>query len=100
MNVFSKEYEDHEMARDWLIGHLRYGPVTVKFKKSNGEEREMNCTLKEGIVVPYQPKTEKTKKQNPDILPVWDIDKNEWRSFRYDSIIHVTFGIEEGVQNG
>ncbi|NDG30841.1 DUF2693 domain-containing protein, partial [bacterium] len=64
------------------------------FKKSNGEERVMNCTLKEDVVVPYQAKTENTKKQNPDVLPVWDIDKNEWRSFRYDSVISITFGIE------
>ena len=94
MNVFSKQYEEFETSRKWLVDHLRHGPVTVKFKKSNGEEREMKCTLKEGIVVPYQPKTENTKKHNDEVLPVWDIDKNEWRSFRYDSIISVTFGIE------
>ena len=100
MNVFCRQYEEFETSHKWLIGHLKYGPVTVKFKKSNGEEREMNCTLKEGIVVPYQPKTDNTKKQNLEVLPVWDIDKKEWRSFRYDSIISITFGIDNEVKNG
>jgi len=95
MNVFSRQYEEYETSRKWLVSHLKFGPVTVKFKKSNGEEREMKCTLNEGILLPYQSKTENTKKYNPEVLPVWDIDKGEWRSFRYDSIISVTFGIEE-----
>lgn len=93
MNVFSTDYAEYKISRKWLLDHLLYGPVYVKFKKNNGEEREMKCTLKESIIVPYKTKTGNTKKFNPDVLPVWDIDKKEWRSFRYDSILSINFDI-------
>lgn len=80
-------------GREWLQGLLREGPVTVKFTKSDGEERVMRCTLKEGVVPQYEKKTDRVKKENLDTLAVWDLDKNEWRSFRLDSIKHVDFGV-------
>ena len=35
------------------------------------------------------------KKENPDTISVWDIDKNGWRSFRIDSVKEIK--IVEGV---
>jgi predicted DNA-binding transcriptional regulator YafY len=29
------------------------------------------------------------RKQNDDVLAVWDLDNSAWRSFRLDSIIEV-----------
>lgn len=95
MNAFSKNYPDHQVGRKWLIDLLKTQPVTVVFEKSNGEHREMNCTLEESIVVPYVKKTDKEKKHDPEVLPVWDIDKNAWRSFRYDSIIKINFDVKD-----
>ena len=69
-------------GRDWLKSHLRMGPVQVTFTKKDGTERVMNCTLQEGVVVPHENKTDRTKVENDDILAVWDIDKSAWRSFR------------------
>ena len=97
MNAFSKDYPDHQVGRKWLIDILKSQPITVVFEKSNGEHREMNCTLKESIVVPYVKKTDKEKKQDPEVLPVWDIDKNAWRSFRYDSIIKINFHLRTDI---
>ena len=63
--------------------------VNVKFKKADGSERLMKCTLLEGWVKEYEKKTEKTRPVSEDTLSVWDVEKNGWRSFRYDSIIEI-----------
>jgi len=80
---------------DWLIGLLKTNKVQVIFTKSDGTERTMNCTLREDIVVPYEKKTEKVKAQNLDIVPCWDIDKGEWRSFKISSLLYVNFNLGE-----
>lgn len=77
------------MERDKLINILKNGTATVKFTKTNGEERVMQCTLKESVVQDYEKKTERVKQHNPEILSVWDVEKNAWRSFRFDSIKEV-----------
>lgn len=63
--------------------------VNVKFKKTDGSERLMKCTLLEGWVKEYEKKSEKTRPVSEDTLSVWDVEKNGWRSFRYDSIIEI-----------
>jgi hypothetical protein len=63
--------------------------VNIKFKKADGSERLMKCTLLEGWVKEYEKKSEKTRPVSEDTLSVWDVEKNGWRSFRYDSIIEI-----------
>ena len=82
-----------EEGRKWLQSHLRMGPVKVTFTKKDGSERVMNCTLQEGVVVPHEKTTERTKEENPDTLAVWDIDKSAWRSFRLDSVSAIQFDL-------
>lgn len=90
MKVDFKESKNLE----WLLGVLRTEErVEIKFTKTDGTERVMNCTLKEGVVPPHEKKTERTKKVNENVLPVFDIDKKEWRSFRLDSILSISFTI-------
>ena len=72
--------------KSFVINLLKQGTVEVNFTKSDGTERTMKCTLKEDVVVPYSKKTDRTKETNNDIIPVFDVEKNEWRSFRVDSI--------------
>ncbi len=80
-------------GRDWLKSHLKMGPVKVTFTKKDGSVREMNCTLQEGVVVPHENKTDRTKVENDEVLAVWDIDKNAWRSFRLDTVKSVQFDL-------
>jgi len=61
--------------------------MNIKFTKTDGNIREMICTLQESFTIPYEKKTEKQKPENNDILAVWDVEKHAWRSFRVDSII-------------
>ena len=74
------------MKRDTLIKNLQKKVMRVTFTKVNGEERVMDCTLQEHFL----PETDSNnRKENEEVLPVWDIDKGEWRSFRLDSITNI-----------
>lgn len=90
-NVFSGAEQD--VARKWLVSHLKASDIEITFIKKDGTERLMKCTLKEEVVVPYEKKTDKVKEKNSDILSVWDIEKNAWRSFRWDSIKNVVLKV-------
>ena len=85
--------DEKEVFRKWLISHLKFGPVTIYFTKKDGTVRKMDCTLKEENIVQYEKKTERVKTLNEETCPVFDLEKNEWRSFRYDAITKVEFTI-------
>jgi len=87
------ELEKDEL-RKWLIGLLKEHTVELKFEKKDGSIRDMIATLKEDLVIAYEKKTDKEKVVNEDILPVFDIDKQEWRSFRLDSIKEIKFDLK------
>jgi len=78
-------------TKEDLIKLLKEKVVTVKFKKKDDSVRKMVCTLSED----YLPEPEnvietsekKKKKENPNTLPVWDLEKLAWRSFRVDSVV-------------
>jgi hypothetical protein len=66
---------------------LHSGVVIVNFTKTNGEAREMRCTLRSDMIPPAPVVEGKIpKKENPDVQAVWDLDKESWRSFRFDSL--------------
>ena len=89
MNTYNKET---------LLEMLHCREVVVKFRKTNGDLREMRCTL-DPMLLPGRPEDLEPKspnedvkpprKQNPNVVNVWDLDTNEWRSFRTDRIIEV-----------
>jgi hypothetical protein len=69
---------------------LHTNVCTVTFTKVNGDERVMRCTLKEDVL-PAQTDLEehiqkKAKTPNPDVLAVYDVTAEGWRSFRWDSV--------------
>ena len=74
------------MKRDTLIKNLQKKAMRITFTKVNGEERVMDCTLQEHMI----PQTEESnRKKNEEVLPVFDINKGEWRSFRLDSVTNI-----------
>ena len=85
--------KEQKIFRDWIKSHLKMGPVTVTFSKKDGTERTMICTLKEEDVKVHEKKTDRVKEVSEDVCPVFDVEKQEWRSFRYDSIKEVRFDI-------
>ena len=77
------------LSKSNILNMLRSGIVNIKFIKVDGTERLMKCTLAEGIVKPHEKTTDREKKVNENICSVWDIEKDAWRSFRYDSILQI-----------
>jgi hypothetical protein len=71
---------------EYLKSLLQEGVVSVLFKKKDGTERRMTCTLSSQFL-PHKEETLKPRHSNPDVLAVWDMEKEDWRSFRYDSVI-------------
>ena len=68
--------------------------ANVKFNKADGSVREMLCTLMSDYLPTVEPLDESQKvprKDNDDVLAVWDMDKKAWRSFRLDSIINIDY---------
>lgn len=68
---------------------LRTGPCMVQFTKVDGTTRHMKCTLNEDLLPPVDPDKVSVKKHNPDVLAVWDLEKEGWRSFRYDTLLEI-----------
>ena len=62
--------------------------VRVVFTKKDGTDRSMLCTLAEGkIPADKQPKTEPaTGTTTGSAVRVFDVEKQEWRSFRWDAV--------------
>ena len=83
------DWNDNQQFKHWLTEELRNNIVTVVFTKKDGTERVMKCTLKSDVVVPYEQKTERKKVQNEEIVSVWDVEKNAWRSFNITTISEV-----------
>jgi hypothetical protein len=105
-----QESDDANQAiiRDWVRSLLQKGPVTVVFVKADGTEREMKCTLSHDLLptVPTPNKAaepevvqeSKKPRKEPDVhsLRVFDLDKNEWRSFRFERLRKVSAEIVFG----
>lgn len=85
--------------REWLAGLLRTEKVTVSFTKVNGEHRDMTCTLNHDHIPEDQLKKSQIKEskedKEPTNQPVYDINANGWRSFRFDSVTQISFTLGE-----
>ena len=83
MNEISVE-EVNKIYKDLLKESI----VEVSFnKKSTGELRTMRCTLNPKYLPEQVAGATKTKADNPEVVSVFDLDKQDWRSFRIDSVV-------------
>ena len=82
-----------------LLQALRRCSCEITFKKVDGSIRVMPCTLKpqslpaqefeivfETVETATEP-AKKPRKENPNTIRVYCLDKEEWRSFRIDNVI-------------
>ena len=94
-----------EQIRSWVRGLLTNSEVTVTFTKADGTDRDMLCTLDHSripvsIAKPISTtapvdgivrESKKPKKEpDPHSIRVFDLDKQEWRSFRFERLRKVT----------
>ena len=108
-NAPGTQYQEADEAgqadiRAWVKGLLVNSTITVTFTKADGTNREMLCTLNWDVIptdkapkeTPATPidgivKESKQRKQpDPHSLRVFDVDKQEWRSFRFDRLLKIT----------
>jgi hypothetical protein len=92
-NLFKGEEE-----KNWLRSVLKDSVVTIRFTKKDGDERVIKATLKEDLI-PFDmiPKGTSTRKKSEESQSVFDVEKDEWRSFRWDSVKQLNFSIGEEV---
>jgi len=73
------------MTKDDMKKALANCVCTVVFEKVNGEERTMHCTTN----VDFIPKDKHPKSSvngREDVIAAFDTSKQDWRSFRVDSV--------------
>ena len=76
-----------QFTREQLVEQLHRGVCHITFTKVDGEQRHMTCTLSSSIAaMPQELKEQSNRAKNPDVIAVWDLDVNSWRSFRVESV--------------
>jgi len=81
-------------VKNALVDNL--SEVRIKFTKKDGTERDMLCTLAESKI-PEDKKPKSDTTITDDVLRVFDLEKQDWRSFRWDSIISVSIDTMKGI---
>ena len=79
------------LSYDEIVNTLRESVVDLSFTKvKDGEVRQMKATLvSDKIPTDKMPKTDANEnlKKNQTAVRVFDLDLNDWRSFRVDSLL-------------
>jgi hypothetical protein len=70
---------------DSLVEKLKHNICQVTFTKVDGTTREMRCTL-QPLYLPEANRNEVYENTNHDVIRVFDLEINEWRAFRLNSV--------------
>jgi len=91
--------------REWVRGLLQNSEINITFVKADGTERDMLCTLDHSRIPVSVAKPVSTtapvdgivresrkprKEPDPHSIRVFDLEKQEWRSFRFERLRKVT----------
>ena len=93
MKLNKKSEIETKEGRDWTTSLLKSQEVTISFTKKDGTERKMICTLAENKIPSEKMPKNSEKSKSDDALAVFDIEKNDWRSFRWDSVTKIDYKI-------
>ena len=64
--------------------------LKISFTKKDGTIRDMICTLNSEMIIPSKlPSDNRNVKISNDYIRVFDLEANDWRSFRFDSVISI-----------
>jgi hypothetical protein len=65
--------------------------VVLAFKKKNGERREMTATLNPNLLPepPVKKPGAKSYTPNPDMVRLYDLENDGWRSFHPDQLLEI-----------
>jgi hypothetical protein len=98
MQTVFKTDKEFDEFKTWTLGILhddKAKDLCITFTKKDGTVRDMRCTLCEGrIPTDKQPKGDGTSTTDSgSAVRVFDTEKQEWRSFRWDSVTKVSFDL-------
>lgn len=94
---------DRKIFRDWIRSLLHQQAITVTFVKSDGTVRDMLCTLDLRKIpqdkipkndVPVEHLLTEPKRSTEHTLRVFDLEKGEWRSFRFERLKKISVVLE------
>lgn len=91
-NEDKKEFLNTQEWRDWLLGLLKDNntSTTITFTKKDGSTRIMRCTRNMHLVPEeFHPKESVT--DSGTSIRVFDLDKQEWRSFIAENVTHIDY---------
>ena len=66
--------------------YLQNNICIAVFEKADGTKREMMCTLLDQFLPSLVITEDEQPQKERDSIVVWDLDKKDWRSFRYDRL--------------
>ena len=100
---------ERKIIRDWIRLLLQKTAARIDFVKSDGTVRQMHCTLDHDQIPVSTAKPIKSpapttlaenlasysprKRPSDETLRVYDLDKQEWRSFRFDRLQNITVDV-------
>lgn len=91
------EQDKHEFLktqewRDWLLGLLKDDnkSTTITFTKKDGSTRIMRCTRNISLI-PKEFHPKEGVNDSGTSIRVFDLDKQEWRSFIAESVTHIDY---------
>lgn len=86
------------LDRESVISALREGVLRISFTKADKSLRILNGTLKSEYLPPMKEEKEDSPKRKVSLetVAVFDVDKQDWRSFRLDSVVSIVPYVQEG----
>lgn len=86
-------------TREEMLSVLHSGICKVIFTKADGTKRIMKCTLSEEFIPHQEPvkASKKPRRVNEEVIRVFDIESEAWRSFVIDSVESLV--CEESIKN-
>jgi hypothetical protein len=80
--------------RDWLVSLLsdEKNPTTITFTKKDGTSRVMKCT-RSPSQIPEDQHPKNGMNDSGSSVRVFDLDKNEWRSFIVENVTRIEYSL-------
>lgn len=86
MSIDAVEQQNQDNLRDWVRDLARRQVIEVTFTKVDGSTRVLRGTLQESAIPTDKAPKGNGRVENLDIVSLFDIEAQDWRSFRIDSL--------------
>lgn len=87
-----EDYKKSQEFRDWLNEMLSINVANITFTKKDGTKRVMQCT-RDFSIIPTDHHPKNTSVESTTACRVFDVEKQEWRSFVYENVERFEYDI-------